>query len=196
MNEEYMEDEEQEEEQDSSDSQLLFNVSISTDRDKFLRRTCPSCGRDFKTAANQADLAWALSTHSKRMGVEIGATSAGEEEDSAQQQLLCPYCLYSAEGSMMHTEETIEYLKRVVYRDYVLPMINRTFSGLEDSIGRGGLVSFEHNPTPIPPRPIHGPEPADMKIVDFLCCGKQMKIVDNWMDVSECIYCRAQVALI
>jgi hypothetical protein len=209
MNEEYMGDEpeEQDEEPDSSDSQLQFNVSISTDRDKFLRRTCPSCGRDFKTSIDPADLAWALSAQIKRMGLEIGAVPAGEGEDTPQLQLLCPYCHHGAEGSEMHTEETIEYLKRFVYRDYVVPMINKTFSDLEDSIGRGGgggggggfisvSMSFEHEPIPIPPRPMHGPEPADMKIVDFLCCGKQMKVADSWMDVSECIYCRTQVALI
>jgi hypothetical protein len=69
----------------------------------------------------------------------------------------------------MHTEETINYLKRTVYRDYVVPMINKQFSDLEDSIGRnrgggGGFlsvsVSFKHEPIPIPPRPIHGPAPA------------------------------------
>lgn len=206
MNEEYMDDdlnEAQEEEQHSSDGKVQFNVSITTDRDKFLRRTCPSCSRDFKTVIDPADLAWALSAQIQRMGLEVGAVPADEEETA--QQLLCPYCHHSAEGSEMHTKETIEYLKHFAYREYAVPMLNRTFSDLEDSIGsgnRGGggfisfSVSFTHEPIPIPPRPIHGPEPADMKIIDFLCCGKQMKVADSWMDVSECIYCRTQVVLI
>jgi hypothetical protein len=207
MNEEYLDadqDEEEEEEQDSSDSNIQFNVSISTDRDDFLRRTCPSCGRDFKTAIDPADLAWALSAQMQRMGLEIGPVGADEEEEPTQQQLLCPYCHHSADGSEMHTEETIEYLKRFAYRDYALPMINKSFSDLEDSIGSRGSsggfisisVSFKHEPIPISPRPIHGPEPADMKIIDFLCCGKQMKVADSWMEVSECIYCRTQVTLV
>jgi hypothetical protein len=206
MSEEYLDgepNEDQDEEQDSSDSKVRFNVSISTDRDQFLRRTCPSCGLDFKTAIDHADLAWALSAQIKRMGLEIGAVPAGEE--AAQSQLLCPYCQHSSDASEMHTEETIEYLKRFVYRDYMVPMINKSFSDLEDSIGRGRgggggfisvSVSFKHEPIPIPPRPIHGPEPADMKIVDFLCCGKQIKIADMWMDVNECIYCGTPVALV
>jgi len=206
MNEEYFDNdpnEDEDEEQDSSDSKIQFNVSISTDRDKFLRRTCPSCGRDFKTAIDPADLAWALSTQIRRMGLEIGAVP-DDEIEAPQHQLLCPYCQHSSKASEMHTKETIEYLKRFVYRDYVVPMINKTFSDLEDSIGggsRGGgfisvSVSFKHEPIPIPPRPIHGPEPADMQIVDFLCCGKQIKIADSWADVTECIYCRTRVALI
>jgi hypothetical protein len=207
MSEEYLDgepDEEHDEEQASSDSNVQFNVAISTDRDRFLRRTCPSCGRDFKTSVNPADLAWALMAHSRRMGLEIGAVPDGQET-AEPTQLLCPYCQYSADSSEMHTEETINYLKRSVYRDHVIPMLNRQFSDLEDSIGRnrgggGGFisisVSFKHEPIPIPPRPIHGPEPADMKIVELLCCGERIKIADAWTDVRECIYCRTPVILV
>src|SRR5205085_8807947 len=150
------------------------------------------------------DLAWALSAQIKRLGLEIGAVPASDEE-TVQHQLRCPYCGLSAEASEVHTEETIEYLKRFVYRDYMVPMINKQFSDLEDSIGRnrgasGGFfsvsVSFKHQSIPIPPRPIHGPEPADMKIVDFLCCGKRMKIADAWMDVSVCTFCGTPVNLV
>ncbi len=104
----------------------------------------------------------------------------------------------------MHTEETIEYLKRFAYRDYALPMINRMFSDMEDSFGGGShsgggflsiSVSFKHERSPLPPRPIHGPEPADMKIIDFLCCGKKIKVADRWTDVTTCTYCDTQVNL-
>jgi len=195
-------DEEQDEKEDSSDNKIQFEVSIATDRDQFLRRTCPSCGRDFKTVIDPADLAWALSAQIKRMGLDIGAVPDGDEA-ATPNQLICPYCQHSAEANEMHTEETIEYLKRFVYRDYVVPMLNSTFSGLEDSIGGGQSgggflsvsVSFKHEPMPIPPRPIHGPEPADMKIVDFLCCEKQIKVADTWVELDECIYCRTRVTL-
>lgn len=207
MSEEYLDeepDEEQDDEQDASDSSVEFNVAIRTDRDQFLRRTCSSCGRDFKTSIDPADLAWALMAHSKRMGLEIGAAPAGQEQ-AEPTQLLCPYCRHSADASEMHTEETINYLKRSVYRDYMVPMLNRQFSDMEDSIGRnrgggGGFlsvsISFKHEPISIPPRPIHGPEPADMKIVELLCCGKRIKIADAWTDVRECIYCKTPVTII
>lgn len=205
MNSEYQDnysDAEKEEEQDSSGSKIQFEVSISTDRDQFLRRTCQSCGRDFKTAINPADLAWALSEQIKRMGLDIGAVPAGDEED-VQDQLSCPYCQHIAKASEMHTDETVDYLKRFVYREYMVPMINSTFSDLEDSIAggqsSGGFlsvsVSLKHDPIPVPPRPIHGPEPPDMKIVNFLCCGEQIKIADAWTEIGMCIYCRSRVAL-
>ncbi len=192
------------EDRQSADDNVRFNLSISTDRDHFLRRTCPSCGRDFKTGIDQADIVWALSSQIRRYSLELGEEAASIEGATPPDNLRCPYCQHVAEGSEMHTEETIEYLKRFAYRDYALPMINRMFSELEDSLGSGSSggggfisisVSFKHERLPLPPRPIHGPEPADMKIIDFLCCGNKIKVTDRWMDVSMCTYCGAQVTL-
>lgn len=191
------------EEESQTEDKVQFNLSISTDRDHFFRRTCPSCGRDFKTEVDPADLAWALGSQIRRVSLEIGVDSASVADGAPPDNLRCPYCHHIAEASEMHTEETVEYLKRFAYRDYALPMINKMFSELEDSFpggsSGGGLfsisVSFKHERSPLPPRPIHGPEPADMKIVDFLCCGKKIKIRDRWEDVSLCSYCGEPVTL-
>lgn len=193
------------EDQSSTDDKVQFNLSISTDRDHFLRRTCPSCGRDFKTEVDPADLSWALSSQIRRLSLEIGVEPAEIAKPEAQDNLRCPYCQHLAEASEMHTEETVEYLKRFAYRDYALPLIDRMFSELEDSLGSGsrgggGLfpisVSFKHERSLLPPRPIHGPEPADMKIVDLLCCGRKIKVADKWTDVGVCTYCGTQVNLV
>jgi hypothetical protein len=190
--------------QDASENQISFNVSIGTDRDKFLRRTCPSCGRDFKTEVDSADLAWALTSQIGRASEELGLPAVSTPEDTKESQLRCPYCHHVAAGSEVHTEETIDYLKRFAYRNYLIPKLNEMFSDLEDSFGRGGggsggfisiSMSFEHEPIVLPPRPIHGPEPADMTIVEFLCCGRKMKIADRWTAVTECIYCGVEVEL-
>jgi hypothetical protein len=103
----------------------------------------------------------------------------------------------------MHTEETIEYLKRFALRDYALPMLNRMLSGFADSINGGSLgggflslsISVEHNNFPLPSRPMHGPEPADMKIVEFLCCGKKVKVADSWSHIDICTFCCTRVTL-
>jgi hypothetical protein len=201
MNEEHREHFDEEPNEDSSDSILRFEVSISTDRDHFLRRACPSCGRDFKTIIDQADLSWLLSEQIKRVGSEIGAVPT-VEKGQTETELRCPYCHHVAKSSEIHTAETIDYIKRFLYREYVVPMLNRTFSDLEDSIGsgrRGGgfiSISFKHEPITLPPRPIHGPEPADMKIVHFLCCDKQMKVYDSWDDLTACLYCNTPVAVV
>ena len=189
---------------DQSEDTIQFDLSVSSDRDGFLRRTCGSCGRDFKTEIDPADFAWALSAQIRRVSLEIGIDPAEIADGVPKANLTCPYCQYSSESNEMHTEETIEYLKRFAYRDYALPMINRMFSGLGGSLDRGGngggFISFSitvsHEANPPPPRPIHGPEPADMKIVEFLCCGKKVKIADNWIDVTLCSFCGTLVTLV
>lgn len=115
-------------------NQQQFAVSLKTDRDGFLRRRCPQCGRDFKTEINPADLQWELATQCRRMGVAVGDDSG----DSEPAQLRCPYCAHVAPPSDMHTEETVDYLKRLINREIVIPQLNRFTSDLEDKFpGRG-----------------------------------------------------------
>jgi hypothetical protein len=180
--------------------QLRFTVSISQDRDGFLRQTCPSCGRDFKIQIDPAHLQWLLSSYCQRAGLEIGAASQQEDVDS--HFMWCPYCSHRDQGNQMVTEETMAYLKRIVYREYVLPKINQLFSGLEDSFKgsnrSGGFLSIKvTNSKPVlPVRPIHGPEPPDFKIVTFLCCNKKIKISEHFNDVPVCSFCGSRVMLV
>lgn len=180
--------------------QIQFGVSISTDRDGFMRYTCPACGRDFKTQIDPADLQWLLTSYCQRAGLEVGIVAA---ESRSPHCFWCPYCGQQAESRQMLTEETMTYLKRIVYREYVLPKVNRMFAGIADSFGApkraGGFLSlsveFTHSRSLLPARPIHGPEPADMKIVTFLCCKKQIKISERWSDVPLCSHCGTRVVL-
>jgi hypothetical protein len=187
--------------ENSADERLRFAVSVSRDRDQFFRLTCPSCGRDFKVLIDPNDLQWAISSYCQRVGCDIGPKNPDQTSPS---RLRCPYCGVEDECVHMHTEETVVYLKRIINRELVLPLVNRWASGLEHAIGGrahpGGLLSisvkFKHSPSALSVRPIHGPEPADYKIVTFLCCAKKIKISDNWTDVRVCSFCGAEVALI
>jgi len=180
---------------------VQFSVSIKTDRDHFLRRTCPSCGRDFKTETNLADLQWALEAYCRRAGVDIGGRASEENQPS---RIRCPYCGHDDETSRTFTEETVQYLKRILYREYVLPKMNSLFSGLEDSFGgsrrSGGMfslsVEFKHNRIMQPVRPIHGPDSSEFKIVTFLCCGKMIKVSEDWDALGICSFCGTDVAVV
>ena len=186
----------------STQSEVKFAFSISTDRDNFLRLSCDSCGRDFKTEVHPADLESVLSEQVRRVGGPIGA-EPGDAGDKTAAILRCPYCAHEASLGEMHTEETACYFRRFVYRDCILPLLNKTFAGLEDG-GRGpaqtaGMFSvsvrFEHHRVLAPVRPIHGPEPADMKIVEFLCCGERIKLSEHWNYVRACPFCGTEVAI-
>jgi len=179
-----------------------FNVTVSTDRDGFLRRTCPSCGRDFKTENHQVDLASALTPQIHRIGRELGVLSANTESEEPEDMLCCPYCSHRTEASAMLPEDLFYYFKRLLMRELVIPMLNRTFGELEETFGRssrsGSLISIhmEYSRGVLPPRPIHGPEPPDMKIVEFLCCGKRIKVAEQWDGIRACTYCATPILLI
>lgn len=190
---------------DSGPADDRTNVKVqrfpSTDRDGFLRRACNAYGREFKTEIDPADLQWALGTQCQRMGLEVGDRDG---ESSGPDALRCPFCDHEAIGSEMHTDETVDYLRRLVYREYILPQINNTFAGLEDAFPGGGDHSggflsiwfkFTHTRSLLPVRPIHGPEPVDMKIVAFLCCGKRIKVPEAWSAIEACCYCKTPVSM-
>jgi hypothetical protein len=186
---------------DDDSKTVSLSVSIGTDRDGFLRRECVSCGREFKTEIDASDLTWALAAECERAGLEVGMTAA---DDELAPRLRCPFCGHDAPGTEMHTPETVDYMKRLVYREYVVPMLNQFTADLEKSFGRrgrsGGLFSISmefkgsHEISPV--RPMHGPESPDMKIIQFLCCGKRIKLPEAWWDVETCPYCGRGVLIV
>jgi len=182
--------------EDETQNNVHLSLSLSMDKDRFLRRTCPSCGQDFKTETNEADIKWMLAPQIRRMGLEIGGdeTQNNRHEDN----LHCPYCEHQTEASNTFTEETINYIHRHIMREIILPMTNKAFSGFNDlNKNTGGFISisFEYSKGNLPPRPIHGPEPCDMIEVDFLCCGRKAKVLESWISLSTCIFCGKRVEL-
>lgn len=105
----------QDPESDSA-NEVKFNVPVVTDRDGFFRRACDSCGREFKTEAEPEDLQWALAAQCRRVGLEAGPRS---ETGGVIETLRCPFCDCEAPARDMHTDDTVEYLRRLVYRDLV-----------------------------------------------------------------------------
>lgn len=183
---------------------MQFSISFSTDRDGFWRRTCPSCSRDFKTDYGEINLTSVLAPQFRRMECEIGVSLALEEtEETSGMQFACPYCGHESPHGEMLTSEAIQYMHRFLIREIAIPKFNQAISrGLSSGNGSrkksGGIfsISLEHHRSLRPCRPIHGPEPPDMKIVEFLCCERKAKIAKRWYSLEKCIYCQTPVALV
>lgn len=192
---------------DESKRVNLYSFTFSLDRNHFFRRACPACGRQFKTKAEPGDLASLLQPAFKKSGSEVGEKSATERVTGKNQtsgSLYCPYCEHRTGTSDMLTLTFHSYLRRYMMREAILPQIRKMFSELADSSKRHrsrskGLfsltVEFKADDSLLPPRPISGPEPPDMTIVELLCCGKQAKILDGWRDLITCPYCGTKLAL-
>jgi len=185
------------------DDVTRFHLTFSLDKDRFFRRSCPSCGRDFKTQADDASLVTSLEPVFRQMGLEIGA--APSENHGIQEYLYCPYCEYHAESGDMLTRVFVSYLRRYAMREYILPMVNKSLSSTADAFRKTGKtsprgmfrleVTFQYDRPILPPRPISGPEPPDMTIIDLLCCGKKAKILEGWHSLVVCPYCGTKALL-
>jgi uncharacterized C2H2 Zn-finger protein len=201
-----MVEEEQDENQDLAEEPIRFSLSVSLDRDGFFRRACPSCGLEFKTESAPADFAWALDLQLRRVSDDIGVAPASVVEEPLKETLRCPFCGHVAESSEMHTEETVSFLRQTALREYALPKLHKMLAGFAESFGRGGRgggggflsisVSFKHEPSPLPPRPIYGPDAADMMIVRFMCCSRSIKVAEGWTDIGSCTYCGTRVSIV
>jgi hypothetical protein len=182
---------------EKAEEPVNFAMSLSTEGGRFFRRTCPACGRDFKTEVSPGDLEWAVAPTVRRMGVDIGVDSSKKKAED--NYLYCPYCDHKSLASETITDETRAYLHRLITRELVLPMVHKAFRGLDNfSSPRGGFfsVEFRHERSILPPRPIHGPELPDMRIVEFLCCGEKIKVSEAWTGVKVCTFCGTPVVLV
>jgi hypothetical protein len=187
----------------TKDNILRFSFTFSLDKDEFFRRTCPNCGRDFKTKADAADMSSILQPAFRRIESEIdGITLSTSDADQSPQYLSCPYCNHRAESGDMLTEGFLEYLRRFVIREYVLPSIHRMFSDFSGGLKRSNRptgffrieMKFDFDST-LPPRPLSGPEAPDMMRIDLLCCGKSIKVHDGYFELNKCPYCGEAVIL-
>jgi len=176
-----------------------FHVSVKTDRDGFLRLSCPHCGLDFKVEADDAQLQHMLAEQVRRVAPDVVTESSGEDETT---QLTCPYCSRRNHIVEMHTVETMRYFRQMIYRQVAAPKLN----DFVKEIGRiwerrnrrsSGLISFKADTSRrmLPQRPLHGPDAPDMKILDLLCCGKRAKIFDCWYAVEHCPFCESSIRL-
>lgn len=189
----------------SSNETIPFRITFSTDRKGFFRRTCPDCGRDFKTEVHPADFVSTLQPVFDRLEADIGERLEIAGNGDAKEFLYCPYCEHHAESADMLTDSFIAYFKRWIMREYVVPKLNKALEEMAEEFQRHnrsnprGMFSinltFTHEQSPLPVRPIDGPDIPDMTVVELLCCGRKVKIDDGWLALKRCPYCGTEITL-
>ena len=146
-----------------------IEMSVPLDDDGFLRRACPTCGREFK---------W---LHTK---TDDDADSASDSPD-----YFCPYCGVNADSDQWWTGAQLAAIEAVVMDEVVEPEVD----GLRrqaDSISKasGGLLSLdiEVDRETVPALQ----EPNDMTKIDFTCHPSgPVKIVESWVGPVHCLTC-------
>jgi hypothetical protein len=88
-----------------SDDRLSFGMTIPLDSDGFLRRECPTCEREFKWRASEAE--------------------ADEYVQSDDARYFCPYCGVQAPIDTWLTQAQVALAQNIVAREIVGPMVSK-----------------------------------------------------------------------
>lgn len=152
-----------------------MDVTISLPLDNgFLRRECPTCGREFKWWSHNA---------------------AGTPSDAESASFyFCPYCGAESDADSWWTQGQLAFAEAAVPGRVVRHVADEL-----DEVARkssGGLISFsvERGPEPGPPEPLF--EPNDMGVVEPPCHPNEpLKVVEDWSSPLHCLVCGSKFSV-
>ena len=148
-----------------------LEIKLPLDEDGFLRRECPHCERNFKWRSSQPD--------------------ADEEVNLAEiPTYFCPLCGQSAKADAWWTTEQAEYAAAIAQARLLGPMMNEFGAGLNRLNRPGGAVRITTSSVNYPEPPPLGPEPNDMRVIDFTCHPEEpIKVPEDWEQPVHCAIC-------
>ncbi len=143
---------------------LIKEASFPTDEDGFLRRECPYCKRQFKIYKDDYE-------------------SLQDESD-----YYCPYCGQMADKGKWWTQDQIDYIDKIT-RNFATGVLNKEFIlPMKKKFSNSKVIKFEGKELK-KSNEIIQPEPNDMKFYNLKCCGKKLKIQEDWGTKICCYYC-------
>jgi hypothetical protein len=143
-------------------------MEMPLDNDRFLRRECPTCEREFK---------WFVSAEDEAGPGPVGG-------------YFCPYCRIQAPPGSWLTRAQVEVANNTVAREIVGPMLD-DFSRDLGRIARrsGGMLRVDVQ-TKTPKRLDPLVERDDMRRIDFACHPSEpLKVLDDWDRDVFCLIC-------
>ena len=145
--------------------EISISLQLPLDKDGFLRRECPHCGRQFKQWQGKRD-----------------------ETQESPEAYYCPYCYASADADTWYTAQQIEYIQQQAMAEVVGPSLYRLQEQLEQA-SQSGLFHIEMtSPVPVEPEPLV--EFNDMIRLEFPChLGEPIKVDEQWDQEVACVMC-------
>lgn len=154
----------------SSDDQVELGMSLPLDLDGFLRRECPTCGREFKAF--------------------VDPDEDDDAEPDSDEGYFCPYCGVQAPGDAWWTKAQLELAESIIVAQVVGPAVKDLDESFKNLTRRSqGMVrtSVKYD-EPEEADPLT--EEDDMRRVDFGCHPTQpLKVLDDWRKPARCYIC-------
>ncbi|MHA2023241.1 MAG: hypothetical protein ACTSWQ_06235 [Candidatus Thorarchaeota archaeon] len=170
-------------------SDIVLNVSIPLDDDRFLRRECPQCMQEFKVQMSPEDL-----RNLAEQGIESFLTDdESDKTDDTEEitEFFCPYCGQVAPTTHWWTQEQLSYMQvyaknimaKIVNEQLIKPM-KRSFAKSSGPIS----ISFKSSEMEYE-EPWISDEVNDMRVFDLPCCNEKLKVIEDWRKNVVCYYC-------
>lgn len=170
-------------------SELVLEVNLPLDDERFLRRECPNCVQEFKIQISPEELKILA-----EKGIESFLTDDDNNPVDNKDEIdnyYCPYCDQIAPADTWWTQEQLSYfgvygeniMAKIVNDNLIKPM-KRNFnksSGLVSISFKGSEMKYEE--------PWISDEINDMDTVDLPCCNEKVKITQDWHKNVFCFYC-------
>lgn len=145
--------------------EISISLQLPLDKDGFLRRECPHCGRQFKQWQGTSD-----------------------ETQESPEAYYCPYCYASAGADTWYTAQQREYIQQQAMAEIVGPHLYRLQEQIEQ-VSQSGLFRIEMNtPLLVEPEPLA--EYNDMIRLAFPCHVEEpIKVDEQWDQEVACAVC-------
>ena len=174
-------------------SEIRMTLSLPLDDDGFLRRECPLCRREFKVMLEEAELISVAQEgiDSYMLEGREQADDAGQDEET-QGEFTCPYCGQRALRDSWWTQEQLAYIGTAA-QNIAAAMVNehlvrplRRMSARRSS----GLISVQFHAEEMEQQePWISLETNDMVVFDLPCCGRKIKVGEDWTSTVHCFFC-------
>ena len=175
-------------------STIELSISFPLDEDRFLRRECPYCCKEFKVKVEEEQLVEPGEQDEKSFMTEPEPTLGDEVDEGAEElEHTCPYCGQKAPGDHWWTQAQLELVQdhqENVMADLVNEHFIRPMKKMSQRSPRNDFIRTEFKGKEIEQSdPWMAPEVNDMKLTPLSCCNEELKIDGDWSETVYCYYC-------
>jgi len=168
------------------------NISLLIDDDKFFRRLCPLCRREFKVLLEDEQLEDLAKKGIESFMLENNTQNTEIEEEKTESEYFCPYCGQMSYESDWWTDEQrafirvhVENIASKIINDILVNPMKREL----ESLSSGPISMKVKSPELSIKDPWISPETNDMEIFDLPCCKRKIKIREDWISNIHCYFC-------
>lgn len=173
-------------------SKIKMNLPFPLDDDRFFRRECPLCCKEFKVLLEEEEL-----NDLAREGIDSYMLESQEElpasdEKDTEPEFTCPYCGQQSAKDTWWTQEQLAYLG-VVVNNIMAEMVNEQLVRPLKRMSRrysSGPVKMQFQGKEMKQQePWISPETNDMEVFPLPCCNRSIKIDESWNSEVYCFFC-------